>query len=731
MSPLFWDRLAREYIAEPPLRSLPGQWEIRPQSGESLGQNGTRAQSGHIVVPAEDGAWEWCADGRVLRGMVIGLAPIHDKHLRSIGKDLEHRIEEGAPWGEWLKGPSYVSPEAISEAADVSEFEQRVRDRFLPSICDIFRSPNLRIETNSERLPVARVKRVSVRAQEVLARRTEDWQHRTSNGVVPLRVLADVVDEQWHTYENRLTVRTVDRLVKRLDDRLSELKDYQRAMERLKTTSEGSILSAKRRYDRIAGAIYDKGLRAFLQATSDELAKMRSKLGGLRNQPLYARIPRLATVGSFRLTNLLRNEPRYRQVVRAWQDLNKQDETDSQLLSQHEIWQQTYRHFNTFGTLVVCQALDLLDFRCMDEYVAFAPGCELSLEQRGEQWLLRWESDGTLALQREGKECLRLIPLPCALAASSEDRVESLLKVLERSVPSQTIGATRKRRSRAEPNQPECRQVILYSASPSEWQALPNHAKRLLFDSHYLGTFPNNTRFMLPISPVDVDSTERVARALRWVTLAPNLLSYPPRVKVPTWAESVLEERAKLRIEHDNQAVVLQRTSDVDHEEIKNRLEVQRTKIQKVSTSRNDLSELLTRLDIIQGYFSNVCRCPVCHKETEDFEPREGGTFEVRCHSKSGCSAVWGIRRCSKCEKTYPYLQPGGARISDASTAQHENDNHRDLLEWLDVEYGADLLALPCWMQNARGHYICPHCEECGNGRGGCPADCPHAVLPV
>ena len=106
----------------------------------------------------------------------------------------------------------------------------------------------------TERVLVARSRRIAPDAPAWLASHTEDWDHRKITGIQPRRILAEVREEQWDLYENRIAVRLVDSLVTWLRRRIAEVR---RVLDDIFVRMEGFDGSESTRYrtERILPAV--------------------------------------------------------------------------------------------------------------------------------------------------------------------------------------------------------------------------------------------------------------------------------------------------------------------------------------------------------------------------------------------------------------------------------------------------------------------------------------------
>ena len=436
----FVDRLSGQSVEQPPERTHFGRWLCRPGDGPGH-VNGRPAGDGDVLAPGATGDWALVGPGDTvpLRGRFFLDALSDDQDaeaLLQLGDALRAPDRANGGWLEW-SGISPLAP-GLDEAVKPHPLEDHIAAEFehLAAVC---RRPRTHIRREAERVLVARARRIARDAPARLASHTEDWEHRTIAGIQPRRILADVREEQWDLYENRVAVRLVDDLVAWLRRRIAEVRrirdDVYARMEKIHGSASGTHRRAHRIFT-LWGEGWDDGPGEVAESTLKRLDNLRYKLLGLMGSRLYKRIPVRAGVrGGLRTTNLFANDDHYRGVARLWYEWSRQ--AVSCAPSPSELWaryQDLHHGFDAWCMLVIvraCSQLRLEPTEDGDWESEIRPGSTIRLD-RGLR--IEWEQTGavTLAGMNEGAgtdelhTLIRFIPLIHVLeGAKTRDAVEA------------------------------------------------------------------------------------------------------------------------------------------------------------------------------------------------------------------------------------------------------------------------------------------------------------------
>jgi len=736
MSIVYRNRLTGTCEPVPAAPPLLGLWRVEPPGPGSF-LNTVPLSSGDFLVPDLNGDWGLLdgASGKRQSG-TFGRYQLAEEleanSLRLMANQLQGLMEGGKGWLEW----SDVTP-VVPEMSNQVELQQldRAIAAHLGPLTQVCRRPRAHLRVDIERMPVSRARRIPTSAAQHLAARPQDWERPTLRSVLPKRILSLVRDDLLDIYENRVAARLVDRLLDYVRARIRAVRRLRQMFERTKAYEQQALAGSHLRRKRVCG-LWGKAVdlderRQKAEATLKELKRLRHKLLGLMDTPLYGGVPRKAQVGdALILTNILSNDADYRRVAMLWREWFEFKRTRT--LSPWEFYrgqQELCRGFETFCVLLVIRALEQLEYMPRVEDVPIQPGMALGLEGPGGAAMLRWEPEGVLTLSTDLESHLRLVPLPAFISASPDEAVvRQHLENLARMCP-EGMEST----------------LVLYPTYEEQ-----EHAPLSAGTLQRLHTLGNDMEKgarrgpgMMPVAPWDIGSVERVARALRWTLSAPCVLSYPPEVAPPAPRELALSQASGWLQHSGGKLRVLRPPAPHELELLGVDKEVSRAELQrdlarerheqlsaqarevarkgpgagatnaKKSESKAELTraeETLTRARAFAEALGRAVRgvkrqlpCPTCRSEVDpqhDFEARPGGHFRCEC---PGCGTSWGTQACGACGERFPFLLPEmkGWRAREPGPG------------WVDLVLGADVLAVPCARSLEPGTFICSACGVC------------------
>ena len=515
----FIDRLSGQSGEQPPERAHFGRWLF--DSGDGPGHiNGHLAGDGDVLAPGATGDWALVRPGDTIpiRGRFFADALPDDQDaeaLLQLGQALLDPDCAERGWLEW-SGISPLAP-GLDEAVKPHPFEDRIEAEIehLAAVC---RNPRTHIRRETERVLVARARRIARDAPARLASHTEDWEHRTIAGIRPRRILADIREERWDLYENRVAVRLVDDLVAWLRRRIAEVRrirdDVYARMEKIRGSVSGTRHRAHRIYT-LWGEGWDNNPGEVAESTLKRLEDLLYKFLGLMDSRLYKHIPgRARAPGGLRPTNLFNNDEHYRGVARLWHEWSRLAVPRAPSLSELRArYQDLHRGFDAWCMLVIvraCSQLRLDPVEDGDLESEIRPGNAIRLDQG---FRIEWDPAGaiTFADTDEDRALLRFIPLIHGLeGARTREVVEARVAPLVEAVADATPWT-----------------VILHPAIPGN---PPHNALAGVSNPPVPGTL--GAIDFIRVSPFSLDSVERVSRAIRWTALVPRMLAYPPAVQV-------------------------------------------------------------------------------------------------------------------------------------------------------------------------------------------------------
>jgi len=734
VSALLRNRLTGATSREPGAAPLLGLWQVH----ERVRMNAVLAGPGSFLVPDAGGRWllsggEGPAPGgafprdQLPRGQESG-------GLRAMDQQLGALLGGEAGWLEWTSH-SPLTP-GMFDALRLQPLDRAIRDH-LGHLEEVCRRPRTHLKVEVERLHVSRARRIPVQAGSFLAAHTEDWERPTLRFVRPRRILSQVNEEQFDIYENRLTVTLVDALCVHLHGRIDHiqrlLKELRRWGDYASQASQGSIWRQRRVFSLWGQGFDASGERSLAENTLRELEALRYRLLGLKGSVLYQSISRRTRMpDTLSITNIFANDVHYRHVAALWREWFKGCQVEAgnprQVFQEH---QEVCRGFDRFCMLLLLRAFEQLRYEPEVLEAPIRPGTRSVLTGPDGAITLTWEQDGVIQLRAAGA-WLRVVPMAAMISAEAD------AGVLGRQL------AALAESPREAPARPT---LVLYPVRLGEDEAMarlePSARRRLYTLGNDSPSSKLDGPWMLPVSPWDIASVERVARSLRWAFTAPRLLESssipvaPPRqalqgkavstwlreqstgavvlVRPPTERERALlgleeacqvaaEQVERLTAEHEDMAQAAREAARKNGAsgELNAKKSALNASLKEAESTLRKLKSFHEALDERLSWMAGLLRCPICEAAadpSQDFEVREDG-FRCTCRQ---CEASWGTQSCGDCEGRFATLLPKGAleRSSEATPG------------WADRLLGCDVLSLPCIRSAQRGAFICPHCGTC------------------
>ena len=685
------NRLTGEEADFPLAPLVSGQWLY--VGAEPLGIRKAEAQSGDALLAGPDGSFHLpgLTEHRPDPNTVADRDAIRTLNL--MGEAIRERVQ-GKSWLEWLVEPPLMQP--VGKTLDPTELEREMVRKLghLEAVC---KRPRMHLKLEEERQPVSRCKRPARRAAEVLAAHSEDWDRKTLWGIRPKRVLGMVRDDLYDLYENRVAVSLVDLLDRALVQRIREVRrilSVARGMDRwVDTLARGHNHWRAQRVCSLWGDLWQaEGLRQRAEDALARITRLRRRVLGLRDSRLYERIGGHRRSVRLRMTNVLTHDELYRAVAElwmAWERHERPHEEDPQAIWDRE--QRAATAMSLHAVLVVVRALEALRLEPndVDMETAIRPGCKLSLRGPCGPLLFEWREDLSVVLQQpEGSAPLRIVALPAMPEASLRaggwlsSVPETSLLVLHLDADKPLAG----------------KEVRSRLNGPGPMHCWPQFA---------------------PIAPWQLESVERVARAIRWYAWKAVYQRYPPVVRfpapgwkppgaTPAWvgaqegALTVIEpphngadwpelgvRLDEARRDSDN---LRRRLSELDRKNANDRKYLKK-QLADVSGTRGQDEAVIRGLRAGANEVRQLLACPVCPAEVTGYDFKSvRGRFRVKCDS---CQTTWGLRDCAACDQTYPFID------------FPDNEPGAEPLD-VDERYGCDVLAFPV----ESGVHLCTCCGE-------------------
>jgi hypothetical protein len=503
---------------------VPGRWWW-PSCPAGAVMNGIEVADGDRVVPRRDRSWSLQCDRLARRDgefsqRVIASSADTDA-LSQMNEQFEARLASRAVWDDWVAA-SPLAPR-LDDYLRIRTFDEILEENlvFLETVCA---TPRTHLKVESDLVPTARARRVARQAIARLASHREDWERPTVLGVRPRRVLCLVPDENADIYENRLAARLVDHIRLYLQVRLARLADIRRMLSQISDHASGAASGHHWRRDRLyalwAGAVQDDAAADVAVHTQARLDALYIRVLGLLDSPLYRAVPHGAPVSGLRYTNILSNDPHYRKVAtlwKRWTELGAERPLSDQQV--YERQQSVCSAMSWFSWLVVVRAAEQLHLQPEASFQSTTVD-DIPIQLAGPV------ADCTITPPRDavvtircGNVAIRVVGVPAVLDRETGGDIESL----RRQLGDAATGAS------------EDHVLLLHlpasrvqASSPAELHPTANWHSACAWEP---GTTHGTKLSILPISPWDIASVERVARYLRWHLHAPQLLAYPPKVR--------------------------------------------------------------------------------------------------------------------------------------------------------------------------------------------------------
>lgn len=735
MHTAFYDRLTQTKANTGERQhTILGQWLLPTDLPDGNFLNSVPVSAGDFLVPEVSGGWSFLSlDGFRIEGSYTKSQlpdELEGESIRTLGVHLAHLEEEGAGWCEWLDVVPLVP--GMSNDVEFLSLDQKIKDSFghLETVC---KNPRAHLHVEVERVNIAKARRIPASAPAYLASHTEDWDRPLLKGVLPKRVLAEVCHDQVDIYENRVAARLVDNLLFYLLRRIQVVRKLLKVFEDKENYSSkagGTYLRQKRILGLWGNSIDSNEGRKKAERTLKELEWLKYKLMGLMDSPLYSEVPRRSYVATtLRMTNILANDQHYRHVAELWNEWGKSSFARSKSPKEiYSYYQELCSGFDSFTALLIVRALDemgyVVDESALDE--GLTPGCVLPVNGNGATFNFSWGTDGSVSI-KSANSSLRFISFANNFAASSNDEQTKL--IFEKC---QSVSVNENDRI-----------VMLYAASDeSKVSSLSSDVHRSL---HTVGNDPKANLppgiGLLPVSPWEIGSVERVTRALRWHLDSERFLEYPISLRIgnPTSVDLLAGERdGWLEVKADK-TEILRPPFDFEWQQLnlhgqlkdaKDKLAEAESEHEKLSAELKDavrdrdrkvgllnpqkkaahqlktdlgkkvegVGQLLKAFEAATKRMESLIKCPSCGtvvNAKHKFKIGGQGSFQCECPD---CKTSWGTKICEGGHKFSTMLPGEWLEVENLSPG------------WEDVVYGSDLLAVPGKTDRGEWGFVCPDC---------------------
>lgn len=235
--------------------------------------------------------------------------------------------------------------------------------KYVKDLPHIFYRPKLHLKQVEEVRPASIVTRIGTESIRHLASHSEHWKGIKANGLVPERLLARILEDDYAIYENVAAKTIVDRLYafekKEYDDIIdiimnSQLEDsYSQGGERKNFFKALSFLLqgfAEKKSDTMQQ--YNEKARKVIEEIIEYLSKCKST-------ELYRKLKREKEIkGKLKKTNIFMMDNYYKNVYQLWEIFGKEEEI-TEILDKKEIKEE----YLVYVELIILFCLDYMGFK--------------------------------------------------------------------------------------------------------------------------------------------------------------------------------------------------------------------------------------------------------------------------------------------------------------------------------------------------------------------------------
>ena len=619
----------------------------------------------------------------------------------ALGQSLRNLAARIDPlWGKRLEEWANLVPmdPTIESDFDLRAHEQALLDA-LPHLETLSHNPRGHLTIEEIREEVGRARRVSHRAVATLAAHSEDWQTRTFLGVRPRRILAESRKDQWDIYENRAVATLRKRILGVLHPRLHKLSQILQTIDEASEHSEASRGTRFRR-ERLCKlwgeAFTSQPSRDRLDQLIRRLEAARARLLALADTFLFRQIRQFSKVPSpLHSTNILQSDPHYREVFHLW---NKWEcvasikrPTPAERARNRK---RACKDWNLFTVLLTIRALRQL--RLLNSEGVSKPitqGQRVSLVR---QWTLLIQDDCSVLLEHKTRPALRIVGIYTCWASQSQEQVEAAFHDF------------------LESQKGHCPVLIVTAYDSGGQTASWSDSVTRLFNRLRASTLLSDNLALLEASPLKIDSTEQVARAIRWVIAETEWPTLPLPLEFKNWQKIWPEIINNTAIRaHSSDRLIYSLPSTQLVSEAQARASEAKVKLKNISSEREELKareqsargdrqqladinlqkkrlvtaeanatavfESLANFEneLVQARakFMLIERCPCC--DSVKAQKHQDASI-MRCT----CGTEWGRRACPECHRDYAFIIPYDKNLD--ATREGADSIH---------QFGADMCA--------------------------------------
>ncbi|MEU4806319.1 DUF2357 domain-containing protein [Actinosynnema sp. NPDC023587] len=612
-------------------------------------------------------------------------------HVVRLHRELIDRQPANRSLRRWLDLSPLLVGDDVRETLKPHRIEKAL-DEWRGDLAAVCRSPHTRLRTEHQLMPVSMVRRISSRTITHLAQHSETWAARGRTGVHPNRLLGQITVADTELVENRIVAMLLDELLVHATERLLRLNRIRSMFEDVRRfLDDASARPWKTRlaaFERVGQVLRDVRLDHELDQARQQAEALRADISSLGRSPLRTGVAKPLNPG-VRVpgTNLFVNDPHYRRCGSLWEVWASEQghtATEDDRVRQLRDW---CAGFDTFVALLVIQGLVRLGLlpvegangpRHGEAVVAFRLGDEL-VE-------LDWDIDGSITLVRDRAPVLRVVPIPHCLMAARD--IGELRTTLAGALSANPVGGVPV--------------AVVYPGNSDERVVLPPDLQEA---THGYRT-PSNGGIcaVVPVNPLEIDSVDRVSRALRWAVDGSLYRVYPPIVTASREESSAMAQRLDWVRPSKSALEVHRAPVDVTEGTIARATIAALDQVhgnRRNAATNTRAAELTNDLLAAGLQVLSLTTCPLCRQPSvrpgRTLSARDNSTYHCVC---GNCGGTWETRLCVSCGDRYPVLS--------TPQAQDQTGGPEHVIE---KELSHDVLASACWARPRV--YICSTCRTC------------------
>lgn len=556
-------------------------------------------------------------------------------------------------------------------------------------------------------------------AQASLAAHSEDWQTRNFLGVRPRRVLAESRRDQWDIYENRAVATLRKRILGVLHPRLQKLNQILQAFDEASEHSSamrGTRFRCLRLYQLWGEVFTGHPGRELLVQLIQKLEAARARLLALADTFLFHEMRQFSVVESpLHSTNVFQSDAHYRQVFHLWHKWERitsvKAPTPAERAAKRRRSCEDWNLFVLLLAIRACRQLGLAPADKLTQPLGF--GAPIRLVRN---WTLQIQTDHSLLLAYNKAPRLRIVGVYTSWRARTEEHVSHALNAL---LGSEQSGSP-----------------ILIVSVDDAGQATASWSP--LFQDKFTrlssATLLSDKIGLAEVSPLKIDSTELVARAIRWVTAEVEWPKVPLRNTIPGWSQIWPELSSRDGIKASGQDLLFHQAPSkslladaqkrasaakqkreqllVEREQLKSQeqrvrgdrralaaINLRKMELGAEEADTQHLSDVLVKIECslveVRERFHLLVRCPCC--DSTQVKKVEGANM-MHCH----CGTEWGRRTCPTCRQDYAFIVPF---VKALNTMREKTEPIR--------AFGADMCAFLSLGDSIKNAVNAPECPSC------------------